>query len=113
MGALSKEAILAATDSKVESVEVPEWGGSVYIRTFNALERDKLSQQLSGTSGKDLLHAMFARYGICDEKGTPLFGDGDIIRLGQKSAIALGRVVDRIIALNKMRPDDVESAAKN
>lgn len=113
MVALSKDAILSAADSKVQAVDVPEWGGTVYIRTFNAIERDKLSAQLTGAGGKDLMHALIARFGICDEKGVPLFVDADVLKLGAKSAIALTRVVDRIVALNKMRPEDVEQAAKN
>lgn len=113
MVALGKDEILAAIDSKVESVDVPEWGGSVFVRTFNALERDKLSSQLGGMSGKEMMTTLIARFGICDEQGKPLFTDADILKLGQKSATALSRIVDRIVALNRMRPEDVEAAAKN
>src|SRR6266568_7439297 len=38
MTLLNKAAILAATDIKTEDVEVPEWGGTVRVRTISAAE---------------------------------------------------------------------------
>ncbi len=39
--ALSKDAILAAKDTKLSGeISVPEWGGSVYVKTLTGTERD-------------------------------------------------------------------------
>ena len=40
MTLLSKSAILCANDLQTEDVDVPEWGGTVRVRSFTGRERD-------------------------------------------------------------------------
>ena len=38
--ALSKDAILAAKDTDVHEVDVPEWGGSILLRSMTGAQRN-------------------------------------------------------------------------
>lgn len=53
MTVLTREAILSADDLPAETVDVPEWGGKVRIRTMTGSERDAFESSLIGTGGKD------------------------------------------------------------
>ena len=41
MPPLSKAKILAANDVTTETIDVPEWGGEVAIKTLSGVERDQ------------------------------------------------------------------------
>ena len=45
---LNREAILAAEDLPRELVEVPEWGGAVYVRALTGAERDQFEASKIG-----------------------------------------------------------------
>lgn len=114
---LTREQILAAVDRKIEPIEVPEWGGTVYVRSLSGSERDALEWQVkqaaeSGALGQNA-RARFAASFICDESGSPLFTENDIEALGAKSGAALDRVWNAGNLLNKFSDDNVEKLAKN
>ena len=114
--ALSKTDILDADDMPREEVAVPEWGGTVLVRTMTAAERDSFEARVIGTDGiRNLanIRATLCARCIVDEQGKRLFGDGDIDLLGQKSAAAVDRVFAVCQRLNGLTPDDVEELAKN
>jgi hypothetical protein len=48
-----------------------------------------------------------------DDSGQRLFDDADLPALKQKSALAIGRVIEAAMSLNAMGPRAVEDAAKN
>lgn len=113
MTILSREEILSADDRKLEEVEVPEWGGSVMVRTLSGKERDEYE---SGTikikNGKqeqdfENFRARLVALCIVDEKGVRLFNSKDVTTLGNKSAAALQRVFDKCQALNAISDQDV------
>lgn len=111
---LSKAAILAASDLKVERVAVPEWGGAVCVRVMSGTERDAWEAEQYGRSnaraGSDLqdFRARFVARCLCDESGALLFTLAEVSALGGKSASALDRVYDaakRVNALSKADED--------
>lgn len=114
---LTRDQILEADDLERQEVEVPEWGGSVWVRSMTGLERDKFETTL--TNGKDKgvnLQNIRARLvGLCsvDDGGARLFTDDDVKLLGKKSAKALDRVFDVAQRLNGLRNEDVEELAEN
>ena len=119
MTALSKAAILAAQDLRTQTVDVPEWQGSVQVRLLTAAEREEISSiwtahQSADDATKSTLtrDAMLLRCTV-DEAGQRLFDDADLPALKQKSAVAISRVVDAALALNAMGAGAVEDAAKN
>ena len=120
MGTLSKSQILSATDLPIEAVEVPEWGGTVHVRTLSSYERDQFEAATVKVRGRKTepnlanLRARLACLVICDEKGKPLFDVTEDARmLGDKSSKALDRVLAVARRLNGMDDEAVEEAAKN
>ena len=113
---LNREAILKTDDLPRELVQVPEWGGDVYVRTLTGTERDAFEQSMVGKKSKmnlDNVRARFAVLTICDEAGQRLFTDDDAKVLGDKSAAALDRVFAVAQRLNGFSSEDAEDLAKN
>lgn len=114
MTILSKHAILAVVDAKTHRVDVPEWGGAVFVRTMSAADRIELTEAFSGPeeNNASLLILKVAAATICDEAGQRLFTNDDVVDLGKKSFTALKRVYDVAADINGLRADAVD-AAKN
>lgn len=116
---LTREAILAADDLKREKVEVPEWGGHVYVRQLTAGERERWEERNLARRGPDSqvnlenLTSSLAALTMCDEAGGHLFTEADIPALNGKSAAALQRVWTAAIDLNRVGKQDVEELVKN
>jgi len=116
---LDKQAILSASDHKTEDVDVPEWGGTVRVRTMTGRERDAFEASLAKGEGKDrktdLVNLRARLAGLCmvGEDGQRLFTDAEVEALGDKTAAALDRVFSVAQRLNGMTAQDVEDLAKN
>ncbi|WP_447979086.1 hypothetical protein [Candidatus Nitrospira bockiana] len=116
---LSRESIFKSDDMVIERVEVPEWGGAVYVRSVSAkgrdawegsryrLQGDKVVPVYENTRAKLLVMC------VCDEQGKLLFTEADVERLGQKNGAVLDRLFDVAMRLSGMRDKAVEQAAKN
>ncbi|HEX6880944.1 MAG TPA: phage tail assembly chaperone [Terriglobales bacterium] len=119
---LGREEILAADDIRIELVQVPEWGGVVYIRTLSGTQRERYVESIRKVTGhgkKQSVEIVLAESGaklaaqtICDEKGTLLFSEMDVKALGKKSSKALQRIIDAAAKLNGL-DDEAEEEAKN
>lgn len=120
---LKRADILNAVDVKTEEVQVPEWGGSVYVRGLTAGERDKweaslYSAEKRGSSfevvaHKDNIRAKFLVVSIVDEEGKLMFTAGDIEALSKKSAAPVDRLFAVAQRLSGMTKEDVEELEKN
>ena len=115
---LSAEQILSQTDSEIRPLEVPEWKGTVYIRTISGNERDAVEYALeidkrTGERRQKQFRAYFASLVLCDSSGRRLFQAKDVPSLGQKCGAAIERIVDEGLKLNKFAPDDVEQMVGN
>lgn len=116
---LSKNDILGAKDIKIELVDVPEWGGSVYVKEMTGAERDKYESSILEIKGDrqtvnlQNARAKLASYTICDENGNRLFTETDISALASKSATALQRIFEKGMSLSKIGKDDMDSLTKN
>ena len=108
--------ILQAEDLPSESVEVPEWGVTVYVRSMTARDRDLFESQMMDLSEKgkrlDNFRARLAVFCCVDEKGERVFRDNDIATVGAKSGSALNRIFEKASRLNKMTEDDIEEVKK-
>jgi hypothetical protein len=119
MTILTKEAILSAVDGKIETVEVPEWGGSVYVRTLGSDEGDEYQQSLIEGTGEDTrtnlkgCSARLAGLAICDDKGKRMFTDAEVKALGNKSSVAMNRVCEVAQRINGFGKAAREEIAKN
>jgi hypothetical protein len=114
MALLSKDAILKAQDMVTEEVPVPEWGGSVLLRTISGTQRDSFEDKSmiqKGESRKlNLINFRARLLALCivDDSGRRLFSDGEITLLGQKNAAVLERLFDKARDMNGMSDKDVE-----
>lgn len=116
MPILNKAAILAAEDLKTETVDVPEWGGEVRVRTLTGTERDAFESSLVGEGGKrqlENLRAKLLSLAIVDENGARIFSDGEAAMLGGKSAAVLDRLFDVAQRLNGIGAKAEEQIEKN
>jgi len=63
---LTRDAILAANDTKLVPVEIPEWGGTVYVRPMTGAERDSYDMEMVATGKPENLRGRMAVRTICD-----------------------------------------------
>lgn len=119
MTLLTKEEILQAEDLPTEDVEVPEWGGTVRVRTLKGFERDRFEESITEQQGKttrviaEHLRAKLVALSVVDQDGERLFDEQDVRRLSGKSARALDRVFAVAQRLSGISNDDVEELVKN
>jgi hypothetical protein len=117
---LTKDQILEAADLKSEAVDVPEWGGSVLVRTMTGFDRDAFETSMitvsaDGTRKPDMtnLRAKLVALTLVDEANNRLFDVTDIPRLALKSAAALERVFDVAQRINGIGAVAQDDAIKN
>lgn len=121
---LTRADILQADDLPRELVEVPEWGGSLYVYSMTGTERDAFEDSTTEIRqvgrGKptvkhrfDNIRAKMCARCIKDEDGVRLFTEEDVEALGRKSAKALDRVFAVAQRLNGFSQEDLEELAGN
>ena len=110
---LTKEQILAADDSGLLKIAVPEWGGDVYIRVMTVGERDAYENewQRKKDTGVDDFRTKFLVRCLVDEKGSRLFDNGDVAKLAAKSAKVMNRVWMAAMEHNNLSDESVEKLA--
>lgn len=119
MSDLTADQIFAADDLTLKPVEVPEWGGTVYVRPLGGDERDAYEASMTIQKGPELesnpvgMRARLVVRGVTDANGVRLFKDNDAPRLGQKNAAVLDRLFDEIAELSGLSASSVEDAEKN
>lgn len=115
MNILTREQILGCDDRKKERVDVPEWGGFVYVAVMSGTEKDGFESSLlvSGRATLENARAKLAARCVVDEQGQRLFTDEDIDALGAKSGVALERVSRIAQRLNRMTDRDLEDLKGN
>lgn len=111
---LSKEQILAASSAKtVEEVQVPEWGGSVYVRILKGSDRDSLVAMRTA-QGEHAFFVGLIAVTVCDESGISLgFTPEDIPGLADKGLTPLTRIFNAAAKLNGLTATAVETAKGN
>lgn len=116
MAILTKDQILKADDVKRQEVDIPEWGGSVFIAVLSGTARDRFETSIVGKNGgvnMANIRAKLAAVTVVDENGDLLFDQKDLIKLGRKSGAALDRIYEASQKLNRITDSDVEELAKN
>lgn len=119
MGLLGRDEILQADDLAVEDVEVPEWGGTVRVRTMTGAERDVFEQSVITRRGKKVdvimrdMRAKLVALCLIDDEGEILFSESDVRALSNKSALALNRVFEVAQRLNGLTETDIEELTGN
>ncbi len=113
---LTKDQILNVDDRKYEKVEVPEWGGFVFVSVMSGWERDKYEMDMFNRS-KDgespNIRGSLCALCIVDTEGSRLFSHGEMGELANKSGRALDRVFDVAQKLNGMGDEKLKELEKN
>ena len=119
MALLTREQIKATNDIETRTVEVPEWGGSVTVRSMTGKQRDAFEASFVQRTGKktrvelhDIRAKLVAECAV-DEHGNRLFTLDDVIWLTEKSAAALERLAEAARDVSGMTDDDLEELQKN
>lgn len=115
--ALTREQINAIDDISVEMVEVnvPEWGGSVFLRPMTVGELDEYSNAVVRAKDKGLsnFRSRLVAYCLCNDKGERLFSDADVDQLARRNAVVVNRLYEAADKLNDISPQKVEAVAGN
>ena len=117
---LSRDAILEAPDLAIVEVEVPEWGGTVRVRSLSGAERDAFEASCTKErkdGGRDFdprnVRAKLVALTLVDENGLRMFQQDDVKAIGRKNAKALERIFDAATELNGLSGADVTSLEGN
>lgn len=100
-------------------MEVPEWGGHLFVRSLTGAERDAFEDSMRTGKGRNIsvnLQNFRARLVVltaCDEAGAAIFEDTDVRRLGEKSAAALEHVYAVAARLAGLTAEDAEELTGN
>lgn len=120
---LTAAQILSAVDVELRQMQVPEWGGFVYLRGLTVDVRIKylarissvLAKQDSATEANSEYHdaqVFLLSQSLANEKGELIFTESDLHSLSQKSPSVLSRLCDEILLHNGFHVNAVEDAAK-
>jgi len=101
--ALTRDAILELEDRPSHEVEVPEWGGSVFVRPLSGKERHDLLK-----SSGEVSAAVIVAFCAVGEDGERLFSEADVEALEEKHSAALERIVAATLRFNALDGEAVE-----
>ena len=113
---LTKEDVFKAKDLIIEKMDLPEWGGYLFIRVISGRERDQFEKSVQNKKGEiefTNFRSRFAALVLCDDEGNRIFQEVDIAELSKKSSAALDRILDKGMKINGMKQEDVEDLVKN
>ncbi|HSX49940.1 MAG TPA: hypothetical protein VLF09_03220 [Cellvibrio sp.] len=123
VAAATRDSILGASDRIAGFVDIPEWGGRVYIGTLTVAQRAKFLDAIGRLGGGGDPVEQGLKYfrsqvelissGVVGADSEALFTDQDVERLATKSPAIVGRVYDQIVRLNGFSVVATEEAAKN
>lgn len=119
MSLLSRDQILKSEDLETRDVDVPEWGGTVRVKSLTGRERDEFEQSTVEGKGKNVrqnltnFRAKLVALAVVDEDGHRLFEPKDVNYLGIKNAAALQRVFNVAAELCGMTDKDVSDLTEN
>lgn len=108
--ALTREEILAAVHARrieVVKIDVPEWGGDVYVRRLTPGEVDR-----SGIADGKRDATLFAKVlaiSLCDEEAALLFGDDGEALIDVDISVA-AQVFGEIMRVNGLMDEELEAA---
>lgn len=114
---LDAEKILKSADfGELQRLEVPEWGGHVFVKVMSGAERDRFELKVQASMDNQSqanVRAALCASAMCSKDGKRLFTDNQVAALGAKSGVALDRVFAVARRVNKVSDDDLKELEKN
>lgn len=111
---LTKEQIEAADDRRFETLVIPEWGGSVRVRSLTEEEYDDYQDSIYKRRGKNvevnlkIVRRRLAALSVVDANGAPILSEEFLKKKGAK---AVGAIVAVAMRLNGMDDSDLRELA--
>jgi len=104
MDPLDLSGIRAANDLPVTAMDIPEWGGKIFLRPMSNGQADLFSKVASeGAAGENPGHAMAVTVALmmCKESGKPMFPNVDegVKLLGEKSSQVVQRIFSKAMEI--------------
>lgn len=116
---LTKYEILAAQDRPLVAMDVPEWGGTIFLKALSISRAMALRSKYMGLDGvpkpETGLSFVLDSIAACivDESGQPLFSSDELEILGEKNPNVVNKVFQKIEEINGGGENSVEQAEKN
>jgi len=116
--ALSKEQFLGFRP-QLTPVEVPELGGTIYLRIMSGTERDSFEAEAFRLNGKNVeinrenFRARLLVRTLCGEDGVRWFRDDELDAVGALSSTVTVPLADKASQINGISKADQEAIAKN
>lgn len=114
---LTLEDIRRSDDLKRESVDVPEWGGTVYVRELTGRDKDRFDEAVyANTKAGEVIRGvrvLLVCLSVCDDQGVRLFADTDLEWLADKSGAIIERLYEAASRLNGLGAEAFEDTKKN
>lgn len=116
--ALSPSNIENVQDITLVEVEVPEWGGVVYIRSLSGKERDHFdsiyfNQDIPFIEKFKNARARFLVTVLCNENGEQLLKPEQVEMLGNKNGAVLDRLFEKAQEISGLRKKDIDKMGKD
>lgn len=109
--------------AKIHTLDVPEWGGTVYVRELTGKQRDELDadwlEWRKEVNGKEddwsYLYAFICMFCVTDSEGHPIFAncEEDVKAINEVPAKSLQRVARFAMQVNGWGSESEESSRKN
>ena len=109
MGNLIEAAVAHFSNQEIRSLEVPEWGVTVFAKNLSLSDKAKWLARAQDDTTDYMVYAVI--YGAVDEKGEPYFDVGDKPKLRNNvDPDVLSRVANFVL---KLSADSEEEREKN
>lgn len=109
----SIEQRIRSAKMKLEELDVPEWGGTIYVRRLSSGERDVFFAAIDSAKNEDSktgVERLIVSLALCDENGKAIFSSPD--ELKDLDAIAIDNVSLVAMRINAFTKEAKEDLAK-
>lgn len=104
-----RKRLMGANDTKVQPIEVPEWGGTYYVRVLSGKDRESFEEALSAEQRMKNFRLRFLVLALCDQDGTRVLTDSDTDLLGERNSVVLNRVFEQAWSINAFTKEAVDA----
>jgi hypothetical protein len=112
MAGLTREEIFACPVGAPTPVDVPEWGGTVYVRMLMGDDGERV-HQICKTADEGTALATWCVMCVCDSEGVPLFQNDDLEVVRKCPLPALRRCAEVALRINCITDEARKELAGN
>ena len=115
MKKLSKDDIFKADDLPTKDMDIPEWGGTLTIRTLTGAERDEWESAFVNQDKIDIrgLKSRLVQLTTMNGDGQQMFTKADLQKINSKSASVIDRIFQVSQRLSGLTKEDAEEMVEN